>query len=243
MGAICQEEEGEPVRAQIRRPRVTATDQSGTMGRHRRRMAVGSADEIVRDAELAWRLRRGDEVAFVELVGRHHAAMVRLALSYVRSSAVAEDVVQETWLAALGGLSNFEGRSSMKTWLYRILINRARSAGAREQRQIPIGVLDRAVDAARFDRDGCWSSPPLHWVDEVEDRVCAEKLLSSIRVAIAGLPAGQRDVITLRDVDGVSAPEACEILQISHGHQRVLLHRARSRVRNALESEFGEVPA
>jgi RNA polymerase sigma-70 factor (ECF subfamily) len=231
------------VRAQIRRPRVTATDRSRTMGRARRRTAVGSGDEIVGEAELVWRLRRGDEVAFVELVGRHHAAMVRLALSYVRSRAVAEDVVQETWLAALGGLSNFEGRSSMKTWLYRILINRARSAGTSEQRQIPIDVFDRAVDAARFDRDGCWSSPPLHWVDEVEDRVCAKKLATSIRVAIDHLPTAQRDVVTLRDVDGRSAPEACEILQISQSHQRVLLHRARSRVRNALESEFREVPA
>jgi RNA polymerase sigma-70 factor (ECF subfamily) len=152
-------------------------------------------------------------------------------------------VVQETWLALLGGLSNFEGRSSMKTWLYRILMNRARSAGAREYRQVPIGDPDRAVDPARFDRDGCWSSPPLHWVDEVVDRLCAEKLAKSIRVAIDGLPAAQRDVVTLRDVDGVTAPEACEILHISDSHQRVLLHRARSRLRNALEAEFGEVPA
>ncbi len=212
------------------------------MGRDRERAAVGSDGPPVEEADLAGRLRRDDE-AFVELVGRHHNAMVRLALSYVRSRAVAEEVVQETWLAALAGLVKFEGRSSMKTWLYRILINRARSAGTREQRQVPIGVPDRAVDPGRFDRHRCWSSPPLHWVDEVEDRLCAEKLAKSIRFAIDDLPAAQRDVVTLRDVDGMTAPEACEILSISDSHQRVLLHRARSRVRNALEAEFGEVPA
>ena len=192
------------------------------------------------DARLLPLLRAGEELAFMELVGRHHAAMVRLARSYVASESVAEEVVQETWLAVLRALPTFEGRSSVKTWLYRILVNRARTVGTREQRQLPVGDPERAVDSMRFGRDGTWSSPPVPWVDEVDDRVRAERLAKSIRIAIDDLPAAQRDVLTLRDVQGLTATETCKILDVGDSHHRVLLHRARSRLRNALEAEFGE---
>jgi RNA polymerase sigma-70 factor (ECF subfamily) len=203
--------------------------------RQRSARASGT-DEVA----LLERLRAGDEGAFVDLIERHHQVMVRLARSYVPSQAVAEEVVQETWLAMLRGLPSFEGRSSVKTWLYAILLNRARTAGLKERRHIPIEFPERAVDQGRFDRAGSWSSPPIHWVDEVDDRVRAERLTKSLQVAIDQLPSPQRDVLTLRDVEGMTAADACEILGLRQGHQRVLLHRARSRVRNLLEDEFGE---
>lgn len=196
--------------------------------------------DLLSEAQLVAGCRVGDELAFMELVGRHHAAMVRLARSYVPSESVAEEVVQETWLAALRALPGFEGRSSVKTWLFRILVNRARTVGLREQKHVPISDVERAVKPSRFDSDGGWSSPPVPWVDEVEDRVRAEKLGKSIRVAVDDLPAAQRDVLTLRDVQGLTATETCRILDVRDSHQRVLLHRARSRLRNALEAEFGE---
>lgn len=190
---------------------------------------------------LIGRLQAGDEAAFAELIRRHHQPMVRLARSYVPSQAVAEEVVQETWLAALRGLRSFEGRSSVKTWLYRILLNRARTAGLVEHRQTPVEDPELAVDRSRFDEEGSWSNPPVPWVEEVDDRVRAEAMTKTIRVAIDQLPSAQRDLVTLRDVQGMSAAEACEIMGLEQGHQRVLLHRARSRLRNALEAEFGEV--
>jgi RNA polymerase sigma-70 factor (ECF subfamily) len=185
-------------------------------------------------------LRAGDEEAFVDLIGRHHQVMIRLARPYVPSQAVAEEVVQDTWLAVLRGLPSFEGRSSVKTWLYAILLNRARTAGLKERRQVPIEFPERAVDQGRFGREGSWSYPPIHWVDEVEDRVRAERLTKSLQIAIDELPSPQRDVLTLRDVEGMTAADACKILGLREGHQRVLLHRARSRLRNVLEAEFGE---
>ncbi|HEX6393808.1 MAG TPA: RNA polymerase sigma factor [Acidimicrobiales bacterium] len=190
------------------------------------------------DVELVTMLLDGNQLAFMELVGRHHAAMIRLARSYVCSEQIAEDVVQETWLAALRALPGFEGRSSVKTWLYRILINRARSVREREHKHLPISNLERAVQSNRFNTNGSWSSAPAPWVDEVEDRVRAERLAKSIRTAIDDLPAAQRDVLTLRDVQGMTAAEACRILDLCDSHQRVLLHRARSRLRNALEAQF-----
>jgi RNA polymerase sigma-70 factor, ECF subfamily len=192
------------------------------------------------DSVLVERLRAGDEAAFVALVRQHHQVMVRIARSYVPSESIAEEVVQETWLAALRGLSSFEGRSSVKTWLFAILLNRARTTGPKERKYVPIEQPERAVDAARFDRNGSWSSPPVHWADEAEDRVKAERMNKSIRVAIDQLPSPQRDVLTLRDVEGLTAADTCQILSLEQGHQRVLLHRARSRLRSVLETEFGE---
>jgi RNA polymerase sigma-70 factor, ECF subfamily len=192
------------------------------------------------EAGLLERLLAGDEDTFVSLIRQHHQVMVRLARSYVPSEAVAEDVVQETWLALLRGLPSFEGRSSVKTWLYAILLNRARTAGLKERRQTPVEDPERAVDQSRFDRNGSWSSPPVPWEEEVEDRVRADRLTKSIQIAIDQLPSAQRDVLTLRDVEGMTATDACQILGLGQGHQRVLLHRARSRLRNVLEAEFGE---
>lgn len=202
---------------------------------------VDHADEF-NDSRMLAMLRAGDEEAFVELVGRHHTAMVRLARSYVPSESIAEEVVQETWVAVLRSLPSFEGRSSVKTWLYRILVNRARTVGAREFRLLPISDPERAVSSSRFGSDGAWSSPPVPWVDEVDDRVRAERLAKSIRTAIEDLPVAQRDLLILRDLQGMTAAEACKILDVCGGHQRVLLHRARSRLRNVLEAEFAETP-
>lgn len=193
------------------------------------------------DVRLLESLRSGDEGAFVELVCRHHETMLRLARGHVPSQAVAEEVVQETWLIVLKGLADFEGRSSLKTWLYRILINRARSVGAREHRTVPFGHPERAVDPDRFGQDGTWISPPAHWVDDVDDRVRAGHLAGSIRTALNRLPDPQRDVVTLRDIEGMSSTEVCEVLGITDSNQRVLLHRGRGRLRSALEYEFGKV--
>lgn len=206
-----------------------------------RQGATRARAQAIDEAALVTRLRAGDEEAFVDLIRQHHQVMVRLARSYVPNQSVAEEVVQETWLAALRGLPSFEGRSSVKTWLYAILLNRARTAGVKERRQIPIEEPERAVDWRRFNTDGSWAYPPVHWADEVDDRVRAEQLTKSIRVAIDALPSHQRDVLTLRDVEGMTATDACEILGLGQGHQRVLLHRARNSLRNALEAEFGEV--
>jgi RNA polymerase sigma-70 factor, ECF subfamily len=191
------------------------------------------------DAELLARLRAGDERAFVTLVRRHHAAMLRLAACYVPSAAIAEEVVQDTWLGVLRGLGGFEGRSSIRTWLYRILVNRARTAGERERRSVAIGDAGPAVDRSRFDATGHWAVPPEHWVDDADDRMDAAKLAGRLRSAIDELPERQREVVTLRDIEGLTGEEVCSVLDISEGNQRVLLHRGRSRLRQALETEFG----
>jgi RNA polymerase sigma-70 factor (ECF subfamily) len=205
-----------------------------------RRTLARDRERGIDEVGLLERLRAGDEETFVALIGQHHQVMIRLARSYVPSQSVAEEVVQETWLAALRGLPSFEGRSSVKTWLYAILLNQARAAGLKEHRQIPIEDPERTLDKGRFNRDGSWSYPPVPWADEVEDRVRAQRMTKSIRVAIDQLPSPQRDVLTLRDVEGLTAADACQILGLREGHQRVLLHRARSRLRNVLEAEFGE---
>ena len=192
-----------------------------------------------RDDELLDRLRAGDEHAFITLVERYHGSMIRLALSFVSSPAIAEEVVQDTWLALLRGIGKFEGRSSLKTWLFRILVNRARTTGAREARSIAIGEQGPAVDASRFDETGHWAFPPEQWVEDADDRVDAAMLADRIRSALHELPGRQRQVVILRDVEGLSSGEVCSVLNISEGNQRVLLHRGRSRLRQELESEFG----
>jgi RNA polymerase sigma-70 factor, ECF subfamily len=187
------------------------------------------------DQELVDRLRAGDEEAFVSLVARHHALMLRLASSYVSSAAVAEEVVQDTWMGVLRGIDGFAGRSSFKTWLLRILVNRARTTGVRERRSVAVGDVAPAVDASRFDASGAWSSPPQHWVEDSDDRLLAQSLAQRIEQGLAQLPARQREVVTMRDVDGLSSREVCEVLDISEANQRVLLHRGRSHLRQALE--------
>jgi RNA polymerase sigma-70 factor, ECF subfamily len=193
------------------------------------------------DGELLTRLRSGDERAFVSLVRRYQEPMLRLATSFVPSQAVAEEVVQDTWLALLRGLDAFEGRSSLKTWLFRILVNQARTAGTREHRAIPVPDPEPAVDPARFDASGSWADPPERWIEAAEDRLAAGKFADRIRELMDELPARQREVVILRDVEEMSSEEVCSVLEISDGNQRVLLHRGRSRLRQLFEDEFREV--
>lgn len=191
------------------------------------------------DNELVARLRAGDEQAFVALVRRHHDSMIRVATSLVPSTAVAEEVVQETWLAVLRGIAGFQERSSLRTWVFRILVNRARTTGAMERRSVAMADPGPAVEAVRFDTSGHWASPPEQWLEDAEDRAQAGKIADRIRSAISDLPGRQRQVVTLRDIEGMTSEEVRSVLDISEINQRVLLHRGRSRLRQVIESEFG----
>jgi RNA polymerase sigma-70 factor, ECF subfamily len=194
------------------------------------------------DVELVQRLQAGDEAAFALLVRRHQAQLLRFATSLVSSRAVAEEAVQETWLGVVRGIAGFEGRASLKTWLFRILVNQARSAGAREYRAIPIDLgTEPAVPPERFDLSGSWSSPPGAWCDDADSRMDAEVLAERLKALLPDLPAAQRQVFLLRDVEGIAAGDVCELLGVTEGNQRVLLHRARARLRGMLEREIGRV--
>jgi RNA polymerase sigma-70 factor (ECF subfamily) len=215
----------------------------------RRTRAIARVDGAVPsdDAWLVEGLRAGDQDAFVELVGRYGPAMLRIARLYVPSRAVAEEVVQETWLAVLTGIGRFEGRSSLKTWLFRIHINRALSRGAKEGRSVPFSSLarheleadDRSVDPDRFrrdgDRPGWWASPPGQWAEPPESSTLGRETISVVERAAAALPPAQRAVILLRDIAGWESDEVCDALGITPANQRVLLHRARAKIRKALE--------
>src|SRR3954469_20591540 len=201
-----------------------------------------------RDAPLLPALRAGDEEAFVTLVTRYHATLKRVARAYVSTDAVAEEVAQETWLAVIEGLDRFQQRSTLKTWLFHILANKAKTRGVRERRLVPFASLagadEPAVSPDRFQRDGDawpghWATPPRPWEDP-ERRLASLEAREYLRVAISALPATQQAVLTLRDVEGVEAEEVCELLDVSAGNQRVLLHRARARVRSELERYFEE---
>jgi RNA polymerase sigma-70 factor (ECF subfamily) len=198
---------------------------------------------VAGDEELLARLRAGQEQAFVELVGRYHSSMVRLASSFVPSWAVAEEVAQDAWVAVLRGVERFEGRSSLKTWLFSIVLNRARSAGTRERRAVPIGDPGPVLDPRCFNTDGAWSQPPVPWPEEVEERLSAQALARDIRAMVDSLPEGPRRVVLLRDVEGIPSGEVCELLGISEGNQRVLLHRGRARVRELIGRRLGGVAA
>lgn len=199
------------------------------------------------------RLRAGDEMAFRELVKCHDRAMRRIALSYVRTPSVADEVVQETWLAIIQGLGRFEGRSSLKTWMFRILVNRAQSRGVREQRTTPFSSLsaDDAEGGPTVDPDrflpaghaaaGYWSVTPSRFFELPEDQMLAAETSALVAAAIQKLPDRQRQVITLRDIEGWDADEVCQSLGLSAANQRVLLHRARAAVRAELEEYFMEV--
>jgi RNA polymerase sigma-70 factor (ECF subfamily) len=203
------------------------------------------------DEELIAALRRGEADAFRMLVEEHGPFLTRLALMHVPSRAIAEEVVQDTWLAALNGLDRFEGRSSLRTWLASIVLNKARTQGQRERRVLPFSFLARrraegrnepAVDPDRFQsgRDqqpGAWARPPVEWASP-EERLSSDEARRVLLEAIAELPPRQREVITLRDVGGLSAAETCNALDLTETNQRVLLHRARSKVRAALERHF-----
>lgn len=203
------------------------------------------------EQRLLERLRAGDEAAFMELVQRYSGSMLRVALMFVASRAVAEEVVQETWLAVLNGLDRFEGRSSLKTWIFRILTNRAKTRGEREHRTIPFASLaaaemdggEPAVDPDRFvpsgdARAGFWGTPPPRWQDSPDKSLLSDEALALVRAEIEKLPAMQRLVITMRDLEGWSTEDIRNALDITETNQRVLLHRARSKVRAALEDYF-----
>lgn len=196
---------------------------------------------IDRDAELVARLRAGDEAAYTEIVRRYHGALVRVASAHVRSAALAEEIAQDAWVAVLNGLARFEGRSSFRTWLFTIAANLAKTRGTREARTVPFSALareegenERPVEADRFKDDGHWGDAPAEWRSP-EARLQGGETLALIERAIAELPEAQRTVITLRDVRGLDADEVCELLGLSDGNQRVLLHRARAKVRRMLE--------
>jgi RNA polymerase sigma-70 factor (ECF subfamily) len=213
--------------------------------------AAGSAATFVipgdDDCQLLAAVREGDEQAFVTLVERYHSSLLRLARLHVDSS-VAEDVVQETWIGVLRGLSSFEGRAWFKAWLFRILVNRARTRAVRNSRTIPMSSLVReeteleeyAVDPVRFQSAG--GRYPGHWllkpsVNELpEERLLAGELDEVVRSAIATLPPAQSEVVRLRDVEGLAGEEVCRLLSLTEGNQRVLLHRGRSRIRAVLEA-------
>jgi len=208
------------------------------------------------EARLLDALRAGDETAFMTLVDRYQSHLVRLALVYVSNRAVAEEVAQETWLGVLQGLKRFEGRSSLKTWIFRILMNCARTRAVRENRSIPFSAVwdattepfEPAVDPERFlpaDHPrwpGHWAAPsrPRDWGETPETLLLAGETRAHIDRAIASLPPGQQEVITMRDINGWSSEEVCNALGISETNQRVLLHRARSKVRKALEQYMDE---
>ena len=203
-----------------------------------RRVAAVQPD----DATLVDGLRRGDERAFELLMERHHDSLLRLAQLHVRDRAIAEEVVQDTWLGVLQGIDRFEGRSSLTTWIYRILTNRAKTRGERERRQVPLSALsgeeEPEVAEDRF-RPADDPQYPLHWAVAPRawpaERLLARETVAQLRTAIESLPLAQQVVIGLRDIDGWSAEEVSEALEITPGNQRVLLHRARSRLRRALE--------
>jgi RNA polymerase sigma-70 factor (ECF subfamily) len=191
------------------------------------------------DAELVDRLRAGDESAFVALVGLYQVRMLRLAEATVGSRAVAEEVTQDTWLAVVRGVERFEGRSSLKTWLFHILLNRARSAAGREQRA---GRPDESIAEDRFDRSGAWASPPEVWSDRVDDRLVAEHLATRVQQLLPELPDSQRQVVVLRDLEGLSPSDVAGLVGVTDGNQRVLLHRGRARLRQLLTADMGTGP-
>jgi RNA polymerase sigma-70 factor (ECF subfamily) len=205
------------------------------------------------EAPLIASLRRGDRDAFEKLVDDLSPGLLRLAMQHTPSRAVAEEVVQDTWIAVINGIDRFEGRSSLRTWIYRILLNIARTRGKRERRTLPFSYFRRraeeggdepAVEPERFqgrasEQPGGWARPPIEWATP-EERLATAEARQVMLEAIAALPPRQREVITLRDLQGLSAEEARNTLEVSETNQRVLLHRARSKVRDALERYYAE---
>jgi RNA polymerase sigma-70 factor (ECF subfamily) len=204
--------------------------------------SIAAAESSLIDA-----LRGGDEAAFVELVRRHHASLRRVARAHVSSDAVADEVVQETWLAVVAGIDRFQGRSSLKTWMFHILTNIAKTRGMRERRCTPFSGLANddedpspSVPPERFQGPGAawpghWASPPCPWEDP-ERRLASLEAREHLRAALAELPPVQQAVVTLRDVEGLGSEEVCALLDLSAANQRVILHRGRARLRAALET-------
>jgi RNA polymerase sigma-70 factor (ECF subfamily) len=193
---------------------------------------------VEEDHALLERLRAGDEDAFRELVDRHDGALRRVAMTFVRTPSAAEEVVQETWLGVVRGLKGFEGRSTLRTWIFRILVNRARSRAIRDARSVPFSTLEHddrpAVEPSAFAADGRWTSAPPRLDCDPETNLLSAELRGQLLEAVDALSPAQKAVITLRDLVGLPADEVCNLLELSAANQRVLLHRARARVRAAL---------
>ncbi len=212
--------------------------------------SAGARAFVADDVAVVAALQRGDEAVFAELVTAYSSSLLRLAQDFVRTRSVAEEVVQETWLAVLNGIDRFERRSSLKTWVFRILVNTAKTRGVREARTVPFSALvdegnERAVPEERFrgaddEWPGHWASPPRSLDTVPEERLLARETRGRIAEALATLPESQRVVVTLRDVAGWDADEVCEALDLSEGNQRVLLHRGRAKLRAALERYLEE---
>lgn len=200
------------------------------------------------DVELIARLRSGDEIAFGAMVAAWSPSLHRLARSFVKSDSLAEEVVQETWMGVVKGLARFEGRSSLKTWVFTILVNRSRTRGVREARTVPMSALGDdehgPMDPDRFGAGGTWADPPFAWRAQSADAIVeTRQAMDVLEEALAGLPTRQRQVVTLRDIDGIEATTVCNLLEISESNQRVLLHRGRSKLRAALERHYASAAA
>ncbi len=196
------------------------------------------------DDAVLERLLAGDETTFSELVTAYHSSLLRLALTFVSTQAAAEEVVQDTWIGVLKGLKSFERRASLKTWIFRILVNRARTRGARDGRTVTFSALedpggDTEALTDRFSAQGRWIHPPAMWQEQnPEELLLRRETVACLHDAIGSLPPNQRAVVTLRDIEGVEAQEVCNILGITETNQRVLLHRARTKVRARLENHL-----
>jgi len=217
-------------------------------------MSSGSRAHPVRQSELSHpdflaRLRRGDDAAYRILIRELHGSLVGLATSIIGSRAQAEEVVQDAWLAVFSGLGSFEGRSSLATWVFSIVLNRARTRASREGRLVGLPALmegtsqgGRAVDSSEFKPDGHWIQTPRLWDEISPERIVGGRQLRDyVMAAIERLPPGQRAVIILRDLEGCDAEEACTLLGITAENQRVLLHRARGRIRRAIDEAVGSL--
>ncbi len=203
------------------------------------------------EAQLLVRLKNGDEGAFNQVVNQHHGALIRMAMGYVADREVAEEVVQDTWMAVIEGLNRFEGRSSLRTWIFGIMIHKAKDRGVREKRHTTFSAFesydddnDEAVDPSRFQQSGEWAGhwafPPQPWDDQTPEKLLAsQQAVNAMNQAIEALPATLKEVLILRDVEGVEAKEVCEMLKITETNLYVRLHRARERVRVAVENALG----
>jgi RNA polymerase sigma-70 factor (ECF subfamily) len=218
----------------------------------------GSGHTYTDDDSLVAALRQGDESAFEWLLGTYDSTLRRVARNYVPTDTLADDVVQDTWMGLIRGIDDFEQRSSLKTWLYRILLNIARTKGVREKRSIPFSsAADALADSAEpaFDPErfraptateqypGGWVSFPMAWETQPERVVESSETVGIVNAAVEQLPPAQREVLTLRDIEGWTSAEVCNALELTETNQRVLLHRARARVRRALELYFEGVMA
>lgn len=207
-----------------------------------------SATVVNGEADLLARLRQGDEGSFDDVVTRHHSALIRTAMGYVANREVAEEVVQDTWMAVIDGLGRFEGRSSLRTWIFGIMIHKAKDRGVREKRHTTFssfesadGEGDEAIDPSRFHQSGEWAGhwafPTQPWDDQTPEKILAsQQAVTAMNRAIEALPRNLKDVLILRDVEGVEAKEVCDILKITETNLYVRLHRARERVRQAVET-------